>query len=310
MNRNLFVILTLGFILSNSFFFESSFAQSDFSVESLYEPGIEAVTSFATTTAETLPKIIAAVILLIIGLIAGKIVGSIIEKTSRKILEKSHLQNHNDDLVSQTSPNKDSSKLISASVRWFIYLFFIIAAINALEFTQLSSALTDLWLWVPNLLAFILIIVIGLIVASVIGKWLDQELVKSEFGGSKYIKSGVKVIIYAVIFAIALTQLGIGQQIIPILISAFSWSIAIGIGAAIAIGLGFTLKEVLPSAISSMSKQKTVLAVGQKVRIGEHEGVITASELLHIILVNDKNESVVIPTKDLSSKSIIVLGKE
>ena len=310
MNRNLFVILTLGFILSNSFFFESSFAQSDFSVESLYEPGIEAVTSFATTTAETLPKIIAAVILLIIGLIAGKIVGSIIEKTSRKILQKSHLQNHNDDLVSQTSPNKDSSKLISASVRWFVYLFFIIAAINALEFTQLSSALTDLWLWVPNLLAFILIVVIGLIVASIIGKWLDQELVKSELGGSKYIKSGVKVVIYAVIFAIALTQLGIGQQIIPILISAFSWSIAIGIGAAIAIGLGFTLKEVLPSAISSMSKQKSVLAVGQKVRIGEHEGVITASELLHIILVNDKNESIVIPTKDLSSKSIIVLGKE
>jgi len=287
---------------------QTAFAQSN-SVEFLYEPGIEALTAFATGVAESAPKIIAAVILLIIGLIAGKVIGKVVEKSASKILQKVTKKNDSDDVVTQTTSSRDSSKLIAASVRWFVYLFFIIAAINALEFEQLSTALTDLWLWVPNLLAFILIIVVGLIIANFIGKWLDQELIKKEFGGSKYVITGVKAVIYAVIFAIALTQLGIGDTIIPILVSAFAWSIAIGVGAAIAIGLGFALKDILPAAINTAAKRRSVLKIGQKVRIGEVSGTITAVELLHIIIATQNNESIIIPTKELDNAQITIIGE-
>ncbi|MDH3735887.1 MAG: mechanosensitive ion channel [Nitrosopumilus sp.] len=312
MNKiSFFVFFTLGFILLNSFILPSSFAQSEFSTEFLYEPGIEAITSFATGVAESAPKIIAAVILLIIGLIAGKVIGTVIEKFASKLLQKVNKNNDNsDDTLTKTTSSQDSSKLIAASVRWFVYLFFIIAAINALEFEQLSTALTDLWLWVPNLLAFILIVVVGLIIANFIGKWLDQELIKNEFGGSKYVKIGVKAVIYAIIFAIALTQLGIGDTIIPILISAFAWSIAIGVGAAIAIGLGFALRDILPAAINTAAKQRSILKIGQKVRVGEVSGTITAVELLHIIIATQNNESVIIPTQELNNTNIIIIGEK
>lgn len=285
---------------------DSAFAQSSFPVESLYDPVIEGVTSFTTSIAETAPKIIAAIILLIIGFFVGKIVGRVVAKASIKLLQKANLQN--DDTVSKGTSNRDSSKLIASSVRWFIYLFFIIAAINALEFEQLSTALIDLWLWVPNLLAFILIVVVGLIVASFITKWVDQELLRSTFGGSKYVKVGIQVIIYSVIFAVGLTQLGIGQQIIPILVSAFSWSIAIGIGAAIAFALGFALKDVIPAAISSSSKRKSFLKVGQKIKVDNVSGTLTAVELLHIIIATENNESVIIPTAQLNNSKITILG--
>jgi small-conductance mechanosensitive channel len=286
---------------------QTAFAQES-SGDFLYEPAVEALTTFSTGVAESAPKIIAAVILLIIGLVAGKVIGRVIEKSSTKLLKKVHKDDGNDDELAQTTSSKDSSKLIAASVRWFVYLFFIIAAINALEFEQLSLALTDLWLWVPNLLAFILIIILGMIIANFIGKWLDQELIKQEYGGSKYVTTGVKVIIYAVIFAIALTQLGVGETIIPILVSAFSWSIAAGIGAAIAIGLGFTFKDMFPAIINSASKQRSILKVGQKVQVGEDKGTITAVDLLHVILANENNESIVIPTKNISNQTIRIFG--
>ena len=288
---------------------QTAFAQED-SAEFLYEPVIEGLTAFATGIAESAPKIIAAVILLIIGLFAGKVIGRVVEKSASKLLHQLHKNEPetSDNVVTQTTSTRDSSRLIASSVRWFVYLFFVIAAINALEFEQLSTALTDLWIWVPNLLAFILIIVIGLIIVNFIGKWVDQELIKKEFGGSKYVITGVRVIIYAVIFAIALTQLGIGETIIPILVTAFAWSIAIGIGAAIAMGLGFTFKEVFPAAISSAISQRSFLKVGQKVKIGEISGTITAVELLHIIIANENNESVIIPTKELTTSSITILG--
>ena len=297
-------------LLSTSMILGQTAHAQESSVGFLYEPGIEAVTAFVTGIAESAPKIIAAVILLIIGLIAGKVIGKVVEKSASKLLQKvTKTSNDNDDVVTQTTSSRDSSKLIAASVRWFVYLFFIIAAINALEFEQLSTALTDLWLWVPNLLAFILIVVVGLIIANFIGKWLDQELIKKELGGSKYVKIGVKAIIYAIIFAIALTQLGIGDTIIPILVSAFAWSIAIGVGAAIAIGLGFALKDILPAAINTASKQRSVLKIGQKVRIGEISGTLTAVELLHVIVATENNESVIIPTKELSNSSITIVGE-
>jgi len=43
-----------------------------------------------------------------------------------------------------------------------------------------------------------------------------------------------------------------------------------------------------------------ILRLGQKVQIGEDKGTITAVDLLHIILANENNESIVIPTKNLS----------
>jgi len=297
------VLISFGGVLDQSAFAQES--TGDF----LYEPAIEALTTFSTGVAESAPKIIAAVILLIIGLVAGKVAGKVIEKYSIKLLKKVNKNEANDDGLAQTTSSKDSSKLIAASVRWFVYLFFIIAAINALEFETLSLALTDLWLWVPNLLAFILVIILGMIIANFIGKWLDQELIKQEYGGSKYVTTAVKVIIYAVIFAIALTQLGVGETIIPILVSAFSWSIAAGIGAAIAIGLGFTFKDMFPAIINSASKQRSVLSVGQKVQIGEDIGTITAVDLLHVILANESNESVVIPTKNLANQNIRIFGE-
>ena len=100
-------------LLSVTVLGQSAYAQSD-SVGFLYEPGIEAVTAFATGIAESAPKIIAAVILLIIGLIAGKVIGKVVEKSASKLLQKVTRNNDNDDVVTQTTSSRDSSKLIAA----------------------------------------------------------------------------------------------------------------------------------------------------------------------------------------------------
>ena len=272
--------------------------------ETLYQPGLEAVTSFATSIAAALPKIIAASILLLIGLIAGKVIGRVVKDVATKLLQKSAKISKN--MLPGDASELQSPSLVAASIRWFTYLFFIIAAINALEFEQLSMALTDIWLWVPNLIAFVLVVVVGLIVINLASKWVDQELIKEKIGGAKYIKIGLKIVSYAIVFAIGLTQLGIGHQIIPILVSAFSWSVAVGLGAALAIGLGLALKDILPSVVSSATKQRSFLKVGQKIKVGEHAGTITSVDLFHIALSTDDGRTLIIPIKELDSNTISI----
>jgi hypothetical protein len=293
----------------NGVFDQIAFAQ-DNSGEIWLGPTTNALTTFFSQVAESLPKIIAAIILLVIGWIVATIIAKVIQKITAlalKTINKDEDENSNDSL-SQVTSSKGSAKLISTVIKWFVFLFFVMAAVNALEFEQLTVAMTNLWLWIPNLLAFVLIVILGMLLAKFVGKWVEHEINEHEYGNPKYFVLAVQVLIYAIIFAIALTQLGVGQDVITILVSAYAWSIAGGIGAAIAVGLGFALKEVFPAIINSQSKKKTVLKVGQKVLIGEELGTVTSVELLHIILTNEKNESVVIPTKDLSNKIIRVFG--
>jgi hypothetical protein len=68
------------------------------------------------------------------------------------------------------------SRIISTALRWFIYIFFITAAVNTLQFTQLAQALTNIWPWIPNLVAFIIILVIGHIIAEFVGNWAQKEI--------------------------------------------------------------------------------------------------------------------------------------
>lgn len=282
--------------------------QTDGSVNAFYAPETVALTTFANTVAGAAPKIIAAGILLAIGFAAGKAVGRVVDKAARKIMQKANLESISEvHMVEETVGKFDSVHLIAGTIRWFVYLFFIVAAINALQLQQLTSAMTSLWLWIPNLLAFVLIVIIGSIIANYVIKWVNHELMVRHYGGTRYIGVGIKTVIYSIVFAIGLTQVGVGQSVIPTLVSAFSWSIAIAIGAAVAVGLGFTLKDVLPVAIAGASHQRSVFRVGQRVKIGDVIGTITAVELLHIIVANEKNESVVIPTKELMNKHVTIV---
>ncbi|MDE1831076.1 hypothetical protein [Candidatus Nitrosotalea okcheonensis] len=42
-------------------------------------------------------------------------------------------------------------------------------------------------------------------------------------------------------------------------------------------------------------------------QIGDISRTITSSEMFHIIVTNEKNESVVIPAKELINKSVLIL---
>ncbi|MDH3610863.1 MAG: mechanosensitive ion channel [Nitrosopumilus sp.] len=296
------------------FAFNGVFDQVAFAQESSEDiwlgPTTNALSSFFSQVAESLPKIIAAIILLIVGWIVASIIAKVIRKVATvalKTMNKDEDENATDGL-SQVTSSKGSAKLISTVIKWFVFLFFVMAAVNALEFEQLTVAMTNLWLWIPNLLAFVLIVLLGMFLAKFVGKWVEHEIIEHDYGNPKYFVLAVQIVIYAIIFAIALTQLGVGQEVISILVSAYAWSIAGGIGAALAIGLGFGLKEMIPGIINSQSKKRSVLKIGQKVQIGEDKGTVTAVELLHVILTNENNDSIVIPTKDLSNKSIRIFG--
>jgi hypothetical protein len=144
-------------------------------VQAFMEPLTNSLNQFASTIADAAPKIVAALILLGIGFVVGRAIGWVV----RKVAEKMNL----DSYWSRTGIGESVSRagwnltrIISVAARWFVYLFFISAAVNVLEFTQLSQAINDVWLWIPNVAAFVIILVIGSLIADFVGKWMQREL--------------------------------------------------------------------------------------------------------------------------------------
>ena len=272
---------------------------------SMMGPAVNTLNQFFAQVVSAIPKVISAAIILLIGYIIGRGVGWVI----LKILNKMNFENAlgKTGLGSAVSRSGWSmSKIIATVAKWFIYIFFITAAVNALQFTQLAQALTSIWLWLPNLVAFIVILIIGSIIAEFVGNWAQKELPARGVPGGKAIGLGTKGIIYAITFVVAITQLQIGAGVLTMVISALVWGLAGAIAIGLGVGLAFGLKDIVPSLIHGTTNVQSTLKPGQKVRIEGRVGTIKQVGSLHIILENDKGETVILPTKMIADKEIIV----
>ena len=183
------------------------------------------------------------------------------------------------------------TKITYTATQWFVYLFFIVAAVDALQFTQLSQALTSIWLWIPNLIAFIVILVVGSIIADFIGNWAQRELPSRGIAGGKVIGMAAKGILYTIVFVTAITQLQIGTDILNTVISAFLWGIAAAVAIGLGVGLAYGLKEVMPSLITGSTHIESTLKAGQKVKLDGHAGTIQQAGAFHIVMQNEDGKT-------------------
>jgi hypothetical protein len=271
----------------------------------ILSPALTSLNQFFSQMVAAIPRVISAAIILLIGYIIGRAVGWVISK----ILTKMNFKNTIDKTgLGQAVSRSGWSmiKIMSTAIRWFIYIFFITAAVNALQFTQIAQALTSIWLWIPNLVAFIIILAIGSIIAEFVGNWAKNELPARGVPGGKAIGLGAKGILYAIVFVTAITQLQIGAGILNMVIAALVWGLAGALAIGLGVGLAYGLKDVIPSLVQGSTNIESTLKPGQKIRFDGHSGTIKQAGAFRIIMDNDKGETVVLPTKSIADKEIII----
>ncbi|MEM3601277.1 MAG: hypothetical protein QXN87_01215 [Candidatus Bathyarchaeia archaeon] len=189
---------------------------------------------------EMLPKAIGVIIVLAVGWVAGRLLG----KGLSKILDKIGV----DDALRKTVVGKALEKsgvtcvrFFDLIIRWFVYLIAILAAVNILEIEVLSTFMTSVVEYLPNFIAGIFLLFIGLIVADFIGDAVNAvgREAKIEFVG--LLANGLKLFLYLIVIVLALTVMKIDVSILYTFANALAWGIAIGvcIGLGIAFGWGF-----------------------------------------------------------------------
>lgn len=135
-------------------------------------------------------------------------------------------------------------KLVSV----FFYLIFILAAVDILGIEMLSNFVNQILLYLPNLIAGIIILVVGLIAVEWLTKFIRSMTNEYKVISGNLVTMVLRVILIFFIFMMALDQWMIDTSIIYTIIQPLAW----GIAAAIAVAFGWGFKDV----ISDWSKSK------------------------------------------------------
>ncbi len=211
----------------------------------------EPVQELARNTILFVPNLIAAIIILIIGWILGRILGRVVAE----ILDRIGV----DDALRKTSAGKhleqstmNISHLFDLIVRWFIYLIAILAAVSVLQIASLTTAVAVIVAYIPNIVAFILILVIGIILVDWLIDLLQGMGETQDIQGFGVIAAFLRAFFYFVVVILALQQLLLDLSIIYVFVIPLAWGVALGLGAAIAIIVGFGLRDRAPEIMDQM----------------------------------------------------------
>ncbi|MCE5339482.1 MAG: hypothetical protein LLF90_12475 [Methanomicrobiaceae archaeon] len=198
-----------------------------------------------------LPNIIAAIIILIIGWILGRILGRVVAEIIDRIGVDDALRKTSAGAYIERS-RMSIVRLFELIVRWLIYLIAILAAVSVLQIASLTAAVAAIVAYIPNIIAFLLILVVGIILIDWLMDVLQGMGETQRIQGFGVITALLRAFLYFVVVILALQQLLLDLSIIYVFVIPLAWGVALGIGAAIAIIVGFGLRDRAPEMMDQL----------------------------------------------------------
>lgn len=203
-----------------------------------------------------LPKLFGALIVFALGwIIAGWTKAVLLRlfkaiNVSRLTSSKSIQQ-----FLNQAQITHTLESILGESVRWLIIFIFAVTSINILGLYAVTQVLLSILAYLPNILAAIIILVIGVLIAGVI-----EKVVKGSLSGIdlKMARSMGKFASYSVVtiaILAVLSQLGIAQNFINILFIGLVAMFALGFGLSIGLGSKDIVKTILEDWYKNAKKE-------------------------------------------------------
>lgn len=182
-----------------------------------------------------LPGLIGAIILLLIGYFLGILFESLIKGALLKAgldhwVEK-HERHH-------ALGKASVSGIIGAAAKWYTFVLFLAPAAALINMGVLSGLLTKLALWLPHVIAGVLIFYFGLILAD----FAETSIESHKFKWRHFWGGLARVVIILFVLDIALKEIGVNIIIAETTYLIVLSGIVLALSIAIGIGFGGALK--------------------------------------------------------------------
>ncbi len=229
-------------------------------------------TSVAVTVAEWVPRLLALAILLVVGLVVARITERLLASFLRRVKFDELLQRAGvDGTLHRLGVRRSIDELVPRVVYFLILFLLAKTAADALNLVAISSAITSLMSYLPNLVGALLILVVGGAGARLARSGI-QDL--AEGWGFMYSRglaragSGLVLFVFGVM---AMAQL----EIDTIMIRWAAIAVMTGAVATFAISFGLGSRDITRNMLAGMYA-RNVLRPGMILDVDGRRGVLTA----------------------------------
>jgi hypothetical protein len=125
---------------------------------------------------------------------------------------------------------------VGVLIYWLIVLVVILSALNALQLTVAADLLNKVVLYVPNVIASVFILVLGIFFASIVANTVRTTAANAGIRQARSLGQATQLIIGILVFVEALKQLGIDTSLVDLILKGIIFALALGVGLAVGLG--------------------------------------------------------------------------
>lgn len=260
---------------------------------------MQSLTSMWLEITNVFPNIIGALVVFLLGWVMTKIIVKII----KKVLKLAKVNKLDDklneiEIVEGKQLNFNTIKVVSGFVKWLMYIVLLITASDIMGLEIISTQISDLLSYLPQLFAALVIFMLGLLFANFVKNGLKSLFESMDLSGGKMISQVVFFLLLTFISITALNQAGIDTEIITnninMIIAAFL--------LAFAIAFGFGAREVVGKLLKAFYARKT-FEVGQIIIFNNETYSVDSVENISVILKNTKGK-LIVPIDELVENQV------
>lgn len=246
-------------------------------------------------------KLVGAVALVLLGWVIGLLMRAVVSRLLHALgrMVPGRLLRRG---LPRPSIEREVSDILGLIAFWAVVLFFVAAAANLLGVPVLGASLSGIGLYVPRILAAVLIGVAGLVIGNLAR---DASTAAAAAAGTPFAPAIGQIVRAGIMVAaglIAVAELGIDITLLTALLSVAllavlgAFSLAFGLGARGAV-----------SNIIGAHYARQTFQIGQRIRIGDIEGTITAITSTSVVLQAPGGQ-VVIPARLFSETTSMLIS--
>lgn len=221
-----------------------------------YADWLSVVQPFLQQLISFIANLVVALVVFIIGYLIsvgiGRLISEILKSVKfNKLFEKEGWRK----ALQRANVDVNPSEFIGAIFKWVFVIVSLLIAVDILNLTSFASFLTDVLLYIPNVIVAVLVFVVAIVISDIVEKVVRASVERLKVGYGYLAASIVKWAIWVFTFFLILDQLLPASALIKTLYSSIVYGIvaALALGVGLAIGLGG--KDTAGKVIADMYKK-------------------------------------------------------
>jgi small-conductance mechanosensitive channel len=233
---------------------------------------IDSFRDLQVTVVTAVPRILVGVVLLVILVLVAKLVERVLRAVLVRLRFDSLLEQAGVDKVLHRLGVRQSLNLVLPRLAYFLLLFlFVRTAADALGLTAVSDAIASLFAYLPNVVAAILLLVVGTSVSQFAGRTVTQAAEESGIEFARQLGSLVSGLILFIVGVMAIGQLRFDTEMVRIVTICTLSGIALAFGVSVGLGTRDITRNVLAGFYA-----RKIFRPGDPIEIRGHRGLLRA----------------------------------